>query len=866
MSEFVGGPISEDVLKQIKLRETIFAQESVENSLKYIQFKTGNNAWIRVISGVDVDVKEDSTFSSKPAQDYVLSGGALFWDGTKFLKRDAFKTSDDSTVRGRYSFTKTFGIRPEGGITGFTIRHKNRFGTVREANINFTVWSKEDLQTAEELYFRPGMSVITEWGNTSYFNNDGNYTDIVNTKGTQDFFSSDRVVKQAKILKILQENIDSSNYNYDAFFGFVSNFSWSLREDGGFDCNITVLSRGAILDSLSVIKGNARLNGPFSTIEEKFFSIEKPPKPETPDTAVDDPGLIDQLVSGVNSVIQGADDILQYLNNGITYADTELEETQRLSLLHFFCLKVEEVDIENLDTGYITFENFKSPVYEVVEGQSTGNQEVEWSTVNGRKSKKVETNPITKLLEEEFKRQEVFFDPSIMIAAGFNGKVTGEGRTAFRYISIKTFLALVNLAFLNGKDQSIPKFNLTSSKQYETFDNHFSFDPSSVILPKSPTQPELRASKKLIKQISEVEEDTSVGGDQKDAYTKVILNNTSINIEAEGVNNPEHINNIYISTRLIKEQLDFLFTKNTSELDTLSVTTLVKNILNEVQNSLGGINEFDIHYDEIIDKLVIVDRAKILNDTVTNDKIGLLNISGLPNTVKSVNMETKIASNLASMISISATSGTEGDPNNNPGLAEYNKFKRDRFKNNFNPIKANNQDGNSNKPLTVAEQIEKDKAEKEAEADRQEKREKFFMNLFQAYSKFNNTKSFDLRNKGVYNERKFNKLKGEKISRTKEALAVEHKINKEAPANIIPIELSITLNGISGLVVGQVFRIESTFLPKIYKDTGFIITALDATIENNKWFTTVRAQTFMLNRREPSIDSSSVKNPPSGKY
>jgi len=114
----------------------------------------------------------------------------------------------------------------------------------------------------------------------------------------------------------------------------------------------------------------------------------------------------------------------------------------------------------------------------------------------------------------------------------------------------------------------------------------------------------------------------------------------------------------------------------------------------------------------------------------------------------------------------------------------------------------------------------------------------------------------------VYNEKKFDKLKGEKISRTKEALAKDLKSKDTAPANIIPIELSLTVNGISGLIVGQVFKIEGTFLPDIYKDTGFIITSLDANIEENKWYTTIKAQTFMLNR----ISSSGGSTNEGGKY
>ena len=68
---------------------------------------------------------------------------------------------------------------------------------------------------------------------------------------------------------------------------------------------------------------------------------------------------------------------------------------------------------------------------------------------------------------------------------------------------------------------------------------------------------------------------------------------------------------------------------------------------------------------------------------------------------------------------------------------------------------------------------------------------------------------------------------------------------------MIPIEIKVTLDGISGLKIGQIFRIgsptkPSTILPSIYNDYGFVITGLDSTVENSKWFTTIRGLTFRL--------------------
>jgi len=276
-----------------------------------------------------------------------------------------------------------------------------------------------------------------------------------------------------------------------------------------------------------------------------------------------------------------------------------------------------------------------------------------------------------------------------------------------------------------------------------------------------------------------------------------------------------------------------------------------------MQSSLGGINEFDIHYNEVDDKFSIIDRAAISVDSVDYDKVAL-NISGLKNTVKTVNMETKIGSNLASMISISATSGTEEDPNNNPALEKYNEGKRDRFKNNFKAVDPNE---NTDEPKTPESIEEEEEAKKEEAKDKREKREQFFRNLRGAYTLFNNMRKHDFRIRGVYKEKLFDKLKGEKIYRTKEAVAKELKLKNKAPAGIIPIELTLTINGISGLVVGQAFKLKGDFLPSIYEDTGFVITSLDATIENNKWLSTIKAQTFLLNSRE-----TTTKTKGSGKY
>ena len=67
MSKFLGETIDEGVKDQIITRQNVKgrAPDYVKNYLKY---QASNNAWVRVISGVNVDNKPDD------AKNFILSG------------------------------------------------------------------------------------------------------------------------------------------------------------------------------------------------------------------------------------------------------------------------------------------------------------------------------------------------------------------------------------------------------------------------------------------------------------------------------------------------------------------------------------------------------------------------------------------------------------------------------------------------------------------------------------------------------------------------------------------------------------------------------------------------------------------------
>lgn len=78
---------------------------------------------------------------------------------------------------------------------------------------------------------------------------------------------------------------------------------------------------------------------------------------------------------------------------------------------------------------------------------------------------------------------------------------------------------------------------------------------------------------------------------------------------------------------------------------------------------------------------------------------------------------------------------------------------------------------------------------------------------------------------------------------------ISHNPSKNKATPIVPIELSITLDGISGIRIGEQFSIPTNILPAAYKTNNgkrkinFIVTGLSHSIKDNKWVTTITSQT-----------------------
>jgi hypothetical protein len=309
MAEFLGQSISKDVVDQLT-RRSKYADKSnslLEDGYKVQQFLSSRGVWVRLLSSVnEVDSIEElepdntNTFSvyehsryiakadntavsldlsglgavqetelprpskgrhfikdiksnSTLAKKFVLSGGELEWNGEKFVPRQGINFQPDPE-RKAYNYSDTLGVRPMPGITSFDIKCKNRFCSVRKATINFNVWSLEDFEAIQKLYFRPGYSVILEWGDSYYIDENEDLVEALQSEKKEDikkYFSNSTF---RELEDLINDKKEAYGTSYDSFIGYVDNFTWSFRKDGGYDCSISVVSKGSVIESITVDK------------------------------------------------------------------------------------------------------------------------------------------------------------------------------------------------------------------------------------------------------------------------------------------------------------------------------------------------------------------------------------------------------------------------------------------------------------------------------------------------------------------------------------------------------------------------------------------------------------------------------------
>ena len=232
MSRIFGGPFDSSVKDALQARQDLLNKNYRDD--KELVFLNSNHSWIKLTSCVNT--KE----GDKLAKDNVLMGGTLY----NKAARQGFRPGQEESS---YEFNTEFGFVPMPGIDSIAVETKNVYGSLKAATVEFKANSPEQLSKLEQLFLRPGFSVLVEWGNTVYLKKD-NLSEVT-TIIEEITFGSDIDEVYKNIIKLRKK----TEYNYDALFGVIKNYQWAYAENGEYDCKVDIIGRGELIESLQTL-------------------------------------------------------------------------------------------------------------------------------------------------------------------------------------------------------------------------------------------------------------------------------------------------------------------------------------------------------------------------------------------------------------------------------------------------------------------------------------------------------------------------------------------------------------------------------------------------------------------------------------
>lgn len=234
-----------------KRSEILSSQNRTEDQINYLGNK---GAWIRVVSSVNLEdsfikyFKDqygiDATGDSL-AKKFMLFGGTSTYESGL---RSGINTGGSYAILGDTE-VKEYGLKPMPGITSVTIESAGRMGSVRQATVNFRVSDKMQLDVMDALYFRPGFTLLIEYGHTKYIDNKGNL------QSTESLMIDPFIDTSKENIGIkISRNIQKSAGNYGGMLSVITSFNFSITQDGGYDCVLKTIAMGGVMGNYPINK------------------------------------------------------------------------------------------------------------------------------------------------------------------------------------------------------------------------------------------------------------------------------------------------------------------------------------------------------------------------------------------------------------------------------------------------------------------------------------------------------------------------------------------------------------------------------------------------------------------------------------
>ncbi len=290
---------------------------------------------------------------------------------------------------------------------------------------------------------------------------------------------------------------------------------------------------------------------------------------------------------------------------------------------------------------------------------------------------------------------------------------------------------------------------------------------------------------------------------------------------------------IMVNTNYIAKTLENYTDIKTGD---ISFYDFLDKLLSGLQNALGNINRFSLSYNEDKNEFKIIDSTFIpgLGNVATGNPFSLTDYEfkldyvranayhtrgfytdnaqqdHRSSFVRDFSIKTKLSNNFAAMTTIGAQANGNVVGEDATALSKWNVGLVDRL----NKVKKNDNDPN------IEEEIEKT----------------YLSNC--AILQILNTRVND----GNITNEQIDGSTNPGVDLFKYEIGKYVHDNKINPIGFLPIDLELTMDGLSGMKIYELFNVDQKYLPQSYQDSiQFITTGISHKIQNNDWTTTINS-------------------------
>lgn len=842
--------------KNLKNSKDIFLQTGA-----FYTSTTSKQCTIRMSSGANLksendlldnnDLKKENLYEEGLAIRYMLEGGipAKDVDFKGYNKSDVKKTPEIKVIprgRGTRQFTKGkgsdygsaygdpyirsdakdgYGIVPMPGIIDAEIRTKTAYGSLRDAKINFVCHNRRQLDILETLYMRPGMPILLEWGWSPYINNDGkidNYFPYL-----WEWFNKDQTINE--INNIIHQRIKISGGNYDGFVGFVKNFEIISRPDGGFDCTTELAAMGEVLEGIKGKSDGFTIKKDLEDVEVdnlEFYLKALRDFSETRGGLINSPLNVDiQLTKNIIGIQNNIIPLLtnKSLNsNDESFFEQTLEGVQKEDETLFENINVRKKyfdEVGNIEKILDKYLLYKGEVLTTL-GNEAYTGEIDFFTKSSSHYIKWELLALilNSLVIDTY--QEGAKKPSPLTEVRWVDEVTPSTgpKQPLQYSKYK-FKNDQFVTFTRSKEGGNKEVTSNFSDLLD-----MSIDPTICLLPHQLLSLKIdktdEANEDLVFDVNKLPSNRNI----KDIFI-----------------NLDYLIKLYERTRYKNEEIN----------EDFNLFTYLQTIWEkDINNACAGTHEFIIHTEKIRGNVIrIVDMQR---SSLTPDKLYEFKTHGDESIVRDFNYNTTIDSKLSSTISIAAQSPSSISDLDAISFAAFNRNIEYRF---------------FKEKIIENSKIEENRSRKEKKYNQDLQNIQTQLGYLYDY-KIDLLKGNFTDNEGNIDPKLLNVATARKYVKSLESkiISLKSRYSKNIPednifkgfrkrnmnpskSTIIPLKFNAKIDGIGGLVIGNVFKIDKKFLPKGYQedDVAFVImTESQSITAGQDWTTSFSGQLILL--------------------